>query len=209
MDTKIKVCGITSEIDAKLLLDLRVDFIGLNFFSKSPRFLDKKSAREIFKIIQGKIFSVGVFVNEEIYNIKKILEEIPLDYLQFHGDESPDVLAKFTDCKKIKAFRIDKDFDFSIIEKFKEVADYFLIDAYSKNAFGGTGQTIEEIVLEYYPKELWTRTFLAGGLNPDNVRDKVKKIQPFAVDVASGVESSVGKKDEELLKKFINEVRIV
>lgn len=209
MHTKIKICGLTSVADTKIAVGEGAAIIGLNFYCKSPRFLGIKKANEIFEIIPDEVLIVGVFVNEEVSKIKKILEEVPLDALQFHGDESLEFCSEFKNKLTIKTFRITDDFDFKVLTKYQKFVDYFLIDKYSKDVYGGTGQEIADDLLDQYPKELWPKTILAGGLNIDNVAKKIEKYRPFAVDVASGVETVVGKKGKTLIEKFTREVKMV
>lgn len=208
MATKVKICGLTTVEDAAMAISEGADAIGLNFYANSKRYLEINQAKEIFqKITSEKILVVGVFVNEKVSKIKNILKNLPLDALQFHGEESPEVCAEFKDKLLIKAFRIGDDFDYEVLTKYQDVVDYFLIDTFSKEAYGGTGKQLTVDLLANYPKKLWSKTILAGGLTPENVAEKIEKYQPYAVDVASGVEDVSGKKDPNLIRQFVKEVR--
>ena len=199
--TKIKICGITNEKDAINAERLGADFIGFIFYKKSPRHIDENTAKKIIgKLKKSK--AVGVFVNEEFSEIKRISDYCGLDYIQMHGDEIPVLCSKLKDAtgkKIIKAIRIKNKRD---IEKLKKYyVDYFLFDSYSDMLFGGTGKRFNWKIL----KGLKNDYFLSGGLNQLNVKRAVK-LKPYAVDTASGVESSAGKKDLKKMKLFIESI---
>ena len=201
--TRIKICGITDIDDARDAALLGADAIGLNFHSESPRFIRPEVAARIIDSLPPFVTSIGVFVN---YGEPEALEDfatsIGLDAVQLHGDESPDYCSVIGNVKVIKAFRVDKSFRVENLRHYS--VSGLLLDAYSKQARGGTGQTFD-----------WSRAsgahafgpiVLAGGLNPDNVGAAVEELHPFAVDVSSGVERSVGRKDYDLMQRFVESV---
>ncbi len=198
---KVKICGITSVEDALAVAESGADFIGLNFYPRSPRYVRPEQAREILKGLPPEVVSVGVFVNSQEEEIKKIVDETGLDYLQFHGDESPEFCQRFLKVV-IKAIRLDENTDLSSFSRYDVFG--FLVDS-ATPAFGGSGITCD-----------WNRAreasrlgkvFLAGGINPDNVAEAIEQVQPYGVDVCSGVETSPGKKDISKVEAFIKEVK--
>ena len=198
--TKVKICGITNYEDAMDAIQLGADFIGLNFYRKVPRCIQLKEAKKIARDTPKKTKKVGIFVNSTLNNIKKISKEIGMDYIQLHGDESPEFcreVKKATGKKVIKAIRAKSRRDLGKIRDFD--ADFFIFDAYKKGHYGGTGKSIDFSLL----KGVKGKYFLSGGLNPGNVKKAIKELNPFAVDVSSGVEKSIGKKDYKQMKAFI------
>ncbi len=198
--TKVKICGITNYEDAMEAARLGADFIGLNFYRKVPRYIKLKEARKIARDTPKKTKKVGIFVNSTLNNIKKISKEIGLDYIQLHGNESPEFCReakKATKKKIIKAIRVKSRRYLKKVSDFD--ADFFIFDAYKGGHYGGTGKSIDFSLL----KGVKEKYFLSGGLNPGNVRKAIKKLNPFVVDVSSGVEKSIGKKDHKKLKAFI------
>ena len=199
--TKIKICGITNYEDAKNAADLGADFLGFNFYSKSPRFVDENLAKSIINKIPNKILKVGVFVNEDINKINEISEYCNLDLIQLSGDEDADFilnLKKIPNKKIIKSFRIKNEKDIKKINHFK--IDYIMLDSFKKEFYGGTGVTFDWKLAKYIDKK---RLFLSGGLKPSNVKLAIDKIKPYAVDVCSSIESYPGKKDFEKMKEFV------
>ena len=205
--TKVKVCGIANFEDGRLSLELGADMLGFNFYTKSPRHVSLRSAREIIAELKTDCLMVGVFVNESIDRILEAAALANLGAIQLHGDEPAqfvDALLKRTDCKIVKACRVTEDFEW------EDAVDYdahaILLDAYSPHDRGGTGKTFDWEVAKTVSKfvdELW----LAGGLTPDNVRDAIAEVQPFAVDACSSLESAPGVKDPEMLRRFITEAK--
>ena len=203
--TKIKICGITNYWDAKNAVDLGADFLGFNFHQKSPRYVDYKKAANIAKKLSGKAKLVGVFVNESVDNIKKIYELCDLDLIQLSGNETSDFvvdLKEKTNKKIMKCFHISNSSYTYNIKNFK--FDYLMLDSFKKGFYGGTGKSFDLDIINGIDNK---KLFLAGGLNASNVKQAIKKINPFAVDVCSGVESHAGKKDYTNLKKLIEAVK--
>ena len=199
---KVKICGITNEKDALNAAKLGADYIGFNFYKKSPRYIDEKKAKEIINKIPARIKKVGVFVNEDADAIIKISKNLGLDLIQLHGDETLQYCKKVkkqAKIKIIKAFRIKDKKDVHKINHYKDHADYFMFDAYTEKLFGGTGKIFDWHLVNGIKKPF----FLSGGLNPENVFNAILISLPFAVDVASGVEKKPGKKDYNKIKKFI------
>lgn len=199
---KIKICGITNIDDAMAAVDYGADALGFNFFKKSPRYVDPHKAAEIIARLPPFIVPVAVFVNEREERIREILQSACIHGVQFHGDETPEFCQRFGN-SVIKAFQIkDK-------ESIKHMAHYrvsaYLLDSYREGARGGTGATFDWHLAVV--AKTFGRIILAGGLNPDNVAEAVKLVQPYGVDVAGGVEREKGIKDHTKLKKFIVEVR--
>lgn len=203
--TKIKICGITNHEDAKNAADLGADFLGLNFYSGSPRYVDCEDAKSVIKKLNGKSNIVGVFVNETIDNINKIGEICNLDLIQLSGDENfqyINKLKKSTNKKIIKSFRVRNGINAASINSFNP--DYIMLDSFKEGFYGGTGEIFDLDIVKGVDNR---KLFLAGGLNGQNVKLAVKKLNPFAVDVCSSIESSPGKKDFNKMKQFIEAVK--
>jgi phosphoribosylanthranilate isomerase len=203
MDTRVKICGITNLADALAAVEAGADALGLNFYEKSPRHVSIKTAAEISRQMPPFIMRAGVFVNADEDLVSRAIGECSLSLLQFHGDEPPDFCTQFG-LMSMKAFRI-RD-----VETLKEIPNYqtdaYLLDAYSPEARGGTGEKFNwDLAVE--AQKFGKPIFLAGGLTPENVADAVRKVKPFGVDVSSGVESAPGKKDHAKMRAFIQVVR--
>ncbi len=203
MSIQVKICGITSVADAQAAAGAGADLIGLMFYDKSPRRVALETAAEIARSISPFVVKVGVFVNPTEELVTRAIAECNLSLLQFHGDETPEFCTKFG-VMSMKAFRV-RD-----AETLRALADYntdaWLLDAYSPGALGGTGEKFNwELAVE--ARKLGRPIFLAGGLTPDNVGGAVSLVQPFGVDVSSGVEMSPGKKDPDKVKLFIERAK--
>lgn len=203
MSVKVKICGITSVADGVTSAEAGADMIGLMFYEKSPRNISLPTAVEISRALPPFVLRVGVFVNPPKKFVFRAIGECHLTMLQFHGDESPEFCAQFG-LMSMKTFRI-RD-----VESLKEIPKYqtdaYLLDAFCSTALGGTGEKINwDLAVE--AKKFGRPIFLAGGLTPENVTEAVCKVQPFGVDVSSGVELSPGKKDHAKVKAFIERVK--
>jgi len=197
---RIKICGITNYEDAKLCCDFSADALGFIFYEKSKRKVSVDEAKEIINKLPSFISKIGVFVNEELDTINSIVREIKLTGVQLHGDESPE-FAGLIDLLVIKSFRVTGEFDFSILKNFKNCK--FLLDAYSVEDYGGTGQVFN---WEIIPARLRNKIILAGGISADNIEDIFNNIRPEAVDLSSALEKYPGKKDETKLREFFQKV---
>lgn len=202
MPTLVKICGITNTDDALNAVECGADFLGFNFHPDSPRYLSPDRAKEIFREIPPAVSKVGVFVNTPAVAAVDIAVDLELDYLQFHGDETPEY------CNAIgrpwyKAFGLKNETVLPSIPLYK--SEWLMVDAYVEKIFGGSGVTTNwDIAVK---AKIFGKLFLAGGLRPDNVEMAIQTVAPFAVDVASGVESSPGVKDHEKVEAFIRKVK--
>lgn len=199
---RVKVCGTTRLKDALLAVECGADAIGFIFYKKSPRYVSAKTAKEICSKLPPFVHRVGVFVNETADNINRIADRCGLDAVQLHGDESPAF------CKKIK-HRVIKVVRVKDAASLKEMSRYavdgFLLDTWKEDQWGGTGKVFDWELAARAKK--YGPVIIAGGLNPRNVKAAIKKVQPYGVDVSSGVEQSPGKKDPRKVKAFIKAVR--
>ncbi|MCX7917769.1 MAG: phosphoribosylanthranilate isomerase [bacterium] len=209
---EIKICGFKRKKDIIEAINLGIKWIGLNFYKKSPRYIELKEAKELIEDLPNDVKKIGIFVNPDEKKLFEIVKKIKLDGVQLHGNEPPAMLSKF---KKIlpekvliKAIRVKSSKEVLRKMKYYKMADYFLLDTYSADKYGGTGKKIEDekINKEELP---WNKIFIAGGITPENVREILKKYRPFGIDIASGVEISPGVKDIEKIKKLIEEVKNV
>ena len=208
---RVKICGITSVDDALLVAAAGADAIGLNCYQASPRYCPPEVARAIVQAIPARLVKVGVFVNAAADEIRAAAAAIGLDVAQLHGDEPPELLRAVRPLPTVKVFRI--------ADELPAVADYLrgchragcvprmvMVDASRAGQYGGTGATVDWRALATARREFGgTPLVLAGGLTPANVRRAIHEVRPWAVDVASGVESSPGKKSAELVRQFVAE----
>lgn len=204
---KVKICGITNFEDAQAAADLGADMLGFNFYRGSKRYIEAALAAEIINSIDGRVDSVGVFVNADIDTIQRTVEATGLAAVQLHGDETPEFVrdvAETCGVPVVKALRVSPDFRAEMIREFS--ADSILLDVYSPAAFGGTGERFDWSIA-VAAKEYTDRLFLAGGLTPENVAAAVELVRPYAVDVASGVEIAPGKKDAAKMNAFIRNAK--
>jgi phosphoribosylanthranilate isomerase len=203
---KIKVCGVTDPDNARLAAEMGADFLGLNFYPASPRYVELDRALAIRAALRNANSGtrlVGVFVNRPRNEVEEIDAELHLDLLQFSGDEAPEDLAPFAD-RAVKVLRAGGDLEEDELARWQD-AWAWLFDAPHPSLFGGTGR-----VWDFAAVSRWTgerRIFVAGGLGPDNVRQAIEASRPYAIDVCSRVESAPGMKDPELLRQLFQEVR--
>lgn len=201
--TKVKICGITNLEDALLSVKFGADALGFNFYEKSPRYIAPENVREIIEQLPQEVLKVGVFVNEELEKIPEIAEIAKLDALQLHGEETPEFareLKQKTNLEIIKAFRVSPDFAPEDVLKYE--TDAILLDAYSPNEHGGTGETFDWEIAKKV-QEIFPKMYLAGGLNDNNIVRAIDNLKPFAVDSCSGIEIEKGLKDEIKLINFV------
>jgi phosphoribosylanthranilate isomerase len=205
--TKVKICGITNLEDARLAVECGADAIGFNFFQGSKRYVDEGCAKSIVERLQSPVLKVGVFVDQSIEEIIDIEEIVWLDAIQLHGEESSDfinALRKQSQAKIIKAFRVGPEFDTEMLGTY--AVDAIMLDSYSASEHGGTGQIFDWNTASHVASII-DHVYLAGGLNPDNVAEAIRTVKPFAVDVASGVESSPRKKDANKMEAFMRNAK--
>ncbi len=197
---KVKICGITNLEDAINAVKLGADYIGLNFYRKSPRCIEESEAKKIIGKLPKSAKKVGIFANEGFGNIIKIAKNLNLGLIQLHGDETPEYCKQLKDKSKksiIKAFRIKNNEDIKKIGSYN--VDFLMFDASKEGMFGGTGKTFDWNALKGIKKPF----FLSGGLSPENVKEAIRIAKPYAVDAASGVEENPRKKDYCKMKEFI------
>ena len=197
---RVKICGITRLKDALSAVEAGADAIGFIFYEKSPRYIPLKEAALISAALPPFISRVGVFVNETEPRIRSYVSECKLDTLQFHGDETPEFCRNFS-IKVIKAFRLKESDHLKPLTTYD--VDAWLLDSFSEKELGGTGKVFDWTLATEAKKRV-PRIILSGGLTPENVREAIRKVQPYAVDVSSGVEISPGKKDLSKVNAFVD-----
>jgi len=200
---RVKICGITRVEDALAAAAAGADAIGLVFYAKSPRAVDIEQARAILAALPPFVTTVGLFVDAERSELERILASVPLDLLQFHGDESVQQCEAFGR-PYIKALRVKAGDDIAAQVARYPSAQGILLDAYVEGVPGGTGEAFDWSLI---PQTLSKPLILAGGLRPDNVAEAVSRVRPYAVDVSGGVEASKGVKDVEKVGAFIRAAR--
>lgn len=205
MRSRVKICGITSVEDALHAARSGADAIGLLFYDPSPRAVTPEQAGAIVASLPPFVTTVGLFVDAEPDFVNGVLERVPLDLLQFHGDESPDYCDSFGR-PYMKAIRMREGVDLQHEAAGYAAARALLVDAYQPGVPGGTGETFD---WGRIPASLEKPLVLAGGLNADNVEAAVRQVRPWAVDVSGGVERSKGVKDPERVAQFINNAKQV
>lgn len=198
-----KICGITRVEDALAAVEAGADAIGLVFYAKSPRAVDIEQAKVIVAALPPFVTSVGLFVDMPRETLQALLREVPLDLLQFHGDESP------ADCEGfarpyIKALRVRADQDVARMMAPYSGACGILLDTFVEGVPGGTGAAFDWSLV---PREACKPIILAGGLTPDNVAQAIAQVRPYAVDVSGGVEAAKGIKDAGKVKAFLQAVQ--
>lgn len=201
--TRVKICGITKTEDALAAVNYGADALGFVFYDKSPRFLDIKSAVDIFNKIPPFINKVALFVNANTDYINAALDELSIDILQFHGDEDEAFCSSFHK-PYLKAIRMRDTTNLNQVVDMYGSASGLLLDAFDSSQYGGTGQTFN---WDLVPKQCDLPIVLAGGLNVHNVYDAITNTDSYAVDISSGVEKSKGVKDHQLIKQFMHEVK--
>ncbi len=200
---RIKICGITNLEDALLAAELGANALGFIFYAKSPRSVAPEAAREIIRQLPPLVLSVGVFVNEEAAVVRELAARVGLDWVQLHGQESPEY-CRSLGRRVLKGFRIKDEDSLQELPAYRGAVQALLLDTYKQGQTGGTGEAFDwELAVKakgYGP------IVLAGGLTADNVAQAVATVRPQAVDVASGVEAAPGKKDPEKLRAFFRAV---
>lgn len=201
---KIKICGFTQAQNAHDASLLGIDAVGLVFYDKSPRYVEIERALEIVQALPPFINRVGLFVNADSYFIDEVLCEVPLDTLQFHGDETPQECQQYG-LPFMKALRVNEQTNIPKLAQDYYQANGLLLDAYNSTTYGGTGESFDWSLAKV---ELDLPIILAGGLNPETVGKAIQQVNPYAVDVSSGVESSKGIKDIQKIQQFIQQAKL-
>jgi phosphoribosylanthranilate isomerase len=205
MAVRVKICGITRAQDLHAACAAGADALGFVFYEKSPRHLTIDAAAALVRELPPFVQAVGLFVDAEPAFIEAVLRTVPLDLLQFHGDETP------ADCARvgrpfIKAVRVNRDTDLLKCAADFEAARGLLLDAFVAGVPGGTGERFDWNLI---PPDLPKPVILSGGLAPDNVAEAVRTVRPWAVDVSSGVEATKGIKDAHKIAQFIAKAKAV
>ena len=192
---KVKICGITNSEDALNCEQLGADALGFILYRGSKRFLSTDNLISVTKNLSPFTLKVGVFVNESPQIINSISKEARLNIVQLHGDETPEMIEKIN-LPVIKSFRIKSDFDFNLLNNFKNCS--FLLDSYSPALYGGTGSTFNWDII---PEQIRSKIILSGGISIDNIHKIIREIKPAAIDVSSSLEEYPGKKN---IKKILD-----
>jgi phosphoribosylanthranilate isomerase len=200
--TRIKICGLTRPEDVRAAVSAGADAIGFVFYPPSPRAVTAEQAAELVALLPPFVVSVGLFVNPEPSYVEQVLAHVPLQLLQFHGDESESACARFGR-PWIKAARMRPGIDLVEFSSSYPRASGILVDAFV-DGYGGGGKTFDWSLI---PEGFGRPLVLSGGLDVDNVTDAVRRVRPWAVDVSSGVESAKGIKDAAKVAAFIAGVR--
>ncbi len=196
---RVKICGITRLEDLHAACNAGADALGFVFYEKSPRHVSIETAAALVRSLPPFVQSVGLFVNADPAEIETVLKSVSLDLLQFHGDETPDQCTRYRR-PFLKAVRVKADTDLLKCATDFEAARGLLLDAYVPGVPGGTGERFDWSLI---PNDLSKPVVLSGGLDPGNVAAAVRTVQPWAVDVSSGVEASKGIKDAQKMAQFI------
>lgn len=199
---KVKICGITNLEDARQAITSGADALGFVFYSGSPRAVSVEQVREIVAELPPLVTLIGLFVNERPEQIERIVRDCKLHLAQLHGDEPPELLQSLG-CPAFKALRVKDGASVAGHAAFEGPA--LLLDAWSPDHFGGTGESFDWQLAAGVARE--RPLILAGGLTPFNVAEAVRRVKPYAVDVSSGVETRPGKKDPELVRAFIRSAK--
>jgi phosphoribosylanthranilate isomerase len=205
---RVKICGLTSVEDAVACAELGADWIGLNFHPHSPRRVSPGVAAEIVAAVPHPAVPVGVFVDRPAFEVAELADRLGLGIVQLHGREPPEDLLNLSRFRIVRAFRIGRPTDWESVAGYLARAealgrrpDEVLIDAYVPGQAGGTGCSIAEDLLDRRPP--LPHLILAGGLTPRNVAERIARVRPWMVDVASGVESAPGRKDRAAVAAFL------
>lgn len=199
---KVKICGITNYEDAVAAMDMGADLLGFNFYPKSPRFVTPQKVADIVNKLPGFMDIAGVFVNASFDQIHQTISECALNWVQLHGDESPEFCQSFLslNVRTMKALRVKDQHDIQKAESY--FTDAILLDAFDPKKYGGTGLTFDWNIVGHISK----RIFLAGGINPDNAQRAVE-LGVYGIDVCSGIEAEPGKKDHKKMKKLFQNIQ--
>ena len=202
MRVRIKICGLTRPEDARCASSLGADALGLNFYPPSPRFLSPPAARAVRACIPAFVTSVAVFVNPDEDEVRRVIAEVGVDMLQFHGTEPASFCERFG-IPYLKAVGMREGVDLAQAAREHPAAAGLLLDVHDTERWGGTGRTFDWSAV---PGSVDRPVVLAGGLDPQNVAEAIRRVRPFAVDVCGGVETAGGVKDRARLAAFVERV---
>ena len=208
---RVKICGITSVEGALAAAEAGADAVGLNFYPKSPRYLQPRVAEAVAAALPDGVVKVGLFVNAAEDEIREQFDRLELDLIQLHGDEPPEFVDRLKGLPVMRAFRVGAAGLGSVHEYIQRTEELgcplraVLIDSFRKGSYGGTGQVADWATAAAY--EAIPPLVLAGGLTPQNVAEAIATVRPAAVDTASGVESAPGKKDPAAVRAFVQAAR--
>lgn len=200
--TRVKICGITRQEDAWAAIEAGADALGFVFYAPSPRAVTAAQAQAIMQTLPPYVSKVGLFVNASEDEVQQVIDSTSLDCLQFHGDETADYCEKFN-LPYYKAIRVKPDVNLIQCELDFASASALLLDTFSEKAVGGTGLTFDWSLI---PAGMHKPLILAGGLNPDNVVQAMREVQPYAVDVSGGVEAQKGIKSPQKIAALMRQV---
>lgn len=201
----VKICGITNWPDAREAVEAGANLLGFNFSPESPRFIEPRKAARIIRRLPRKVGAVGVFVNQTEEVMLDVARSVGLDYLQLHGDESPDTVERLRRALPvIKAVRVRNRLRAEQVAAYRR-ADGLLLDGFDRHAWGGTGKSFKWTIARRARR--YGRVYLAGGLNPENAAQAIRIARPYAIDVCSGVEARPGKKDHARIEALMRAVR--
>lgn len=202
--TRVKICGITSVEDARCAVQAGADAIGLVFYPPSPRYVGVEQAQAICEALPAFVTTVALCVDMPAQQVQQLLQQVPVDVLQFHGSEAPDYCTRFAR-PFLKALRVSEALDINAEAERYGDASGILLDTYRPGVPGGTGERFD---WQLIPAGLRARIILAGGLKPTNVAEAIAAVGPYAVDVSGGVESAPGVKDPAKLDAFFEQVKL-
>ncbi len=204
MKTRIKICGITQKDQALEIGSLEIDAMGFILYPPSPRYISPEKLKPILSVLPPFLKTIGVFVNEPIDALVSIVHQTGLDMVQLSGDETVDYCTTLSEIgvSWIKGIRIKNEDDYQLLNTFN--TNYFLLDAWSDKEYGGTGKTLDWDKIKETKNS--KQIILAGGIKPDNVKNAIQKVNPYAIDVSSGVEIEPGVKSMEKVRKLIREI---
>jgi phosphoribosylanthranilate isomerase len=199
---KVKICGLTNYEDAMAAAEMGADMLGFNFYPKSPRYITPEKAAKIIDKLPAMVDLVGLFVNDPFERIEQVFDQCHLDWIQFHGDETPEFVEQFgtLNVRTLKAIRVKDEKDIKRSEEY--FTDAILLDAFDPKKYGGTGLSFDWNIIGNVTK----RVFLAGGINADNVAQAVS-LGIYGIDVCSSIESRPGKKDHAKMRKLFDKIR--
>jgi phosphoribosylanthranilate isomerase len=201
--TRVKICGLTREADVQAVGELGADAVGLVFYEHSVRAVGIEQACQLLRAAPAFVTTVGLFVDADPAFVAQVLAQVPLDMLQFHGDEPPAYCGSFSR-PWLKAVRMRPGTNLDAVADHYSGASALLLDTFDPTVPGGSGRRFD---WDLVPSSIADRIILAGGLTPENVAEAVRRVRPYGVDVSGGVESAKGRKDRAKMAAFVQGVR--